>query len=328
MKILLIVFLFLDSSSGSKAFTIVAKGRLKDMEFIKAKSHYKATIDTSYCKGFFIPVVLNEWKCSQKGEQVVCRQKYECQKASAKRNRRTLSVDAKKYLRKKTTPKHTYEIKIVGKSHKKKDTTPLENIPEEEIDPDLALDPARDVLDGEGKVSAKWVAKAEVTPDGVPVYRKVRKKTKKRTLPMAAHGRINSFSFALMSLISDNDRLSTLDGSWTPYYQFGDRFALKGGVGGHFVRTKNVLRDVTFWVLSLDVHLVYFFKNRIFLEGGGGRQLWVNDGVDSYDIYTLGIGYKFRDWQLGFLDKIFTSIGLVSNRQDNIEIKLGAGFAF
>ena len=328
MKILL--FIFLDSSSASQAFTIVAKGRLKDIEFIKAKSHYTATIDSSYCKGFFVPVVLDEWKCSNKEEQTVCMRQYGCRKASAKLNRRTLSIEAKRKMGKKTAPKQTYEIKIVETFHKKKTPPPAspESVPEEEIDPDLAIDPAGDVLDRKGKVSAKWVAKAEINPDGVPVYRKVRKKVKKKTLPIAAHGRLNSFSFALMSLISDNDRLSTLDGSWTPYYQFNSRFALKGSIGGHFVRTKNVLRDVTFWVLSLDVHLMYFFKNRMFLEGGGGRQLWVNDGVDGYEILTLGVGYKFRDWQLGFLDKIFTSIGLVSNRQDNIEIKLGAGFAF
>ena len=180
------------------------------------------------------------------------------------------------------------------------------------------------------EIETDWVAKGKISPDGVPVYGKVvdRKTVRDQDHIAVTHGRLKSFVFSCIKVSNDSGEFLTYDGSWTPYFQFSDKYAVRANLGSHFIRVTSIYRDITFLVLSWELHGMYFFENRFFLEVGGGRQFWQNDENDSYDIFILGGGYKFRTHIFWAVDRIFASIGLLQNEEDNLELKLGMGLSF
>ena len=191
---------------------------------------------------------------------------------------------------------------------------------------DLSYEKVREVED----IETDWVAKRRNSPDGVPVYEEVvkRESIRDETHRPITHGKLKSFVISAMKVSNDSGSFYTLDGAWSPYFQFNAQYALRANLGTHFIRVTSLYRDLSFLVFSLELQAIYFFANRFFVELGGGRQYWQNDERDTHNIFTLGGGYKFRKHLFLAVDRIFASVGLVQNKEDNLELKLGMGLSF
>ena len=186
--------------------------------------------------------------------------------------------------------------------------------------------PQREVED----IETNWVAKGKTSPDGIPVYRKVveRSSLREEIYLSPTHGKLKNFTVSAIKISNDTGSFQTLNGAWSPYFQFNAKYALKANLSSHFIRVTSIYRDLNFLVFALELHGVYYFENRLFIELGGGRQYWQNDENNSYDVFTLGGGYKFYRHLFFGVDKIFASVGLVQNDQDNLELKVGLGLSY
>ncbi|MCY4523277.1 MAG: hypothetical protein OXB84_00920 [Halobacteriovoraceae bacterium] len=373
----LFVFMVATGRSEQSSFQVLFEGRNKDISFLKAQAEYNVSKDITYCRGYFVPSAVDKWKCEKKDKKTRCSRKYKCKRVLKNFSRKTLSIIAKRKLKKVDKIKSDYDIRffslekknktkinqkkkkmIVGKgpllaassSTDKMKETVLEQQEEPPIWPEtLELVPENEQVQSvKGKetkveglaaetpvvevdnVETDWVAKGKISPDGVPVYRDVVSRDEDREdkrIPVS-HSRFKSFALTAMKVSNDTGDFTTFNGSWGPYFQFNSHYILRGEAGMHFNRVASEIRDITFMVISLQMHLTYLFESRLFLEAGGGRQFWRNDERNDFYMFTVGAGYRFRTHILRAVDRIFVSMGLVGSDDNIFEMKAGVGLSF
>lgn len=144
---------------------------------------------------------------------------------------------------------------------------------------------------------------------------------------------ILSFSGA-MARIQDNNAssVSTADFAWTPRWQFGEKWAFRGRLGGHIISAEITegADAETFLVYDLggDLEWFPFVTNGLYLSGGLGVQSWTSTTGGAFSTVSFGGGYLFDFNKVKIIDRIFFNYTSVGNEAANTELKVGIGLSF
>lgn len=158
-------------------------------------------------------------------------------------------------------------------------------------------------------------------------------KRNEKEIPSDRKFQILSFSAAMTRVTDENaSSVATADVAWTPRWQFGEKWAFRGRLGGHFISSEIVEGEdpETFLVYDLggDLEWFPFSGNGFYLNGGLGIQSWTSTTGGSFSTMTMGGGYLF-DYNKGkIVDRIFVSLTSVGNESSNQELKVGIGTSF
>ncbi|MCF8060501.1 MAG: hypothetical protein K9K67_14465 [Bacteriovoracaceae bacterium] len=161
----------------------------------------------------------------------------------------------------------------------------------------------------------------------------IRIKKREDMTPIDRRFQILSFSGA-MARIQDNNASSvaTADFAWTPRWQFGEKWALRGRLGGHFISAEIVDGEdsETFLVYDLagDLEWFPFLGSGFYLNGGLGVQSWTSTTGGAFSTVSLGGGYLFDFNKAKIVDRVFFSYTSVGNEAANTELKVGIGVSF
>ena len=67
---------------------------------------------------------------------------------------------------------------------------------------------------------------------------------------------------------------------------------------------------------------------RLYAEAGLGIQKWMDTAGESYGAIHLGLGYRFKNYQLVIVDRVFVSYTKVSTETNNSDLRFGLGVSF
>lgn len=142
-----------------------------------------------------------------------------------------------------------------------------------------------------------------------------------------------SFSGAMARVTDSNaSSVATADIAWTPRWQFGDSWAFRGRLGGHFISAEIVDGEdpETFLVYDLAGQFEYFpfSSTGFYLNAGLGIQSWTSTTGGSFSTLSLGGGYLFDFNKAKIVDRLFLSYTSVGNDSANKELKVGIGVTF
>ncbi|MCR9205498.1 MAG: hypothetical protein NXH75_13025 [Halobacteriovoraceae bacterium] len=161
----------------------------------------------------------------------------------------------------------------------------------------------------------------------------IRIKRSEKVVPKDRKFQLLSFSGAMTRVTDANaNSVATADIAWTPRWQFGTKWALRGRLGGHFISSEIVEDEdpETFLVYDLGGELEWFpfSESGWYVNGGLGIQSWTSTTGGSFSTLTLGAGYLFQFNKGKIVDRIFLSMTSVGNEASNQELKVGLGTSF
>lgn len=161
----------------------------------------------------------------------------------------------------------------------------------------------------------------------------IRIKKREDIVPEDRTFQILSFSGALTQVQDSNaSSVATADVAWTPRWQFANKWAFRGRLGGHFISAEIVDGEdpETFLVYDLAGELEWFpfSGNGFYLQGGLGVQSWTSTTGGAFSTVSMGGGYLFDFNSVKIVDRLFLSYTSVGNDAANTELKLGIGVSF
>lgn len=190
---------------------------------------------------------------------------------------------------------------------------------------------AEEQVDNKKTTPTDWKLETGRSTDGDTLYYKLgeKKVSKEKVLPPL---KLFSFTAAMLqSSDSDGNSLATFEGAWTPEYSFKNKWGMRALVGAHFFKTTNVVsandEGENFLVFDLAV-LGTYEMGRLYAEAGLGIQKWMDTLGESYSTIHLGVGYRFKNYQLMVVDRIFINYSKVSTETDNSDLRFGVGMSF
>lgn len=179
--------------------------------------------------------------------------------------------------------------------------------------------------------NSDWKLEKSRSTDGDTFYYKL---GEKKVSPEKVVGpmKLKSFSGAMIqSSDSDGNSLATFELGWTPEYSFKNKWGARGLLGAHFFKTTNVVaandEGESFLVIDIAA-LATYEMGRVYAEAGLGLQKWNDTVGDTYTALHLGIGYRFRNYQLVFVDRVFINYTKVDNLTSNTDLRFGLGISF
>lgn len=241
------------------------------------------------------------------------------QKATAEAESRLAQQKAQSAPAKKFVPIKETKSGALQKKAPQTEAEELEDLYSEELIADKKTAPT------------DWNLETSRSTDGDTLYYKLgeKKVSKERVVPPL---KLLSFTGAMLqSSDSDGNSLATFELGWTPEYKFRNKWGARGLFGAHFFKTTNVVsandEGENFLVIDLAA-LVTYEMGRVYAEAGLGMQKWNDTIGDSYGVFHLGLGYRFKNYQLGVVDRIFLNYSKVSTETDNTDLRMGLGISF
>lgn len=161
----------------------------------------------------------------------------------------------------------------------------------------------------------------------------IRIKKKEDEVPEDRRFQILSFSGAMTRVQDANaNSVATADVAWTPRWQFGEKWAFRGKLGGHFISAEVVEGEEaeTFLVYDLggDLEWTPFTSSGFYLNAGLGIQSWTSTTGGAFSTVSFGAGYLFDFNKVKVVDRIFVNYSTVGNEASNTELKVGIGVSF
>ncbi len=179
--------------------------------------------------------------------------------------------------------------------------------------------------------NSDWKLEKSRSTDGDTFYYKLGEKKVSADKVVGAL-KLKSFSGAMIqSSDSDGNSLATFELGWTPEYSFKNKWGARGLLGAHFFKTTNVVdaNDQGENFLVVDIAgLATYEMGRVYAEAGLGLQKWNDTVGDTYTALHLGVGYRFRNYQLVFVDRVFISYTKIDNLTSNTDLRFGLGISF
>jgi hypothetical protein len=153
-----------------------------------------------------------------------------------------------------------------------------------------------------------------------------------KEIPKDRKFQLLAFGGAMTQVQDANENtVATIDIAWTPRWQFAQKWAARGRVGGHFISVEPVdgLDSETFLVYDLGVEAEYsLFDGGFYLSGGLGVQSWTSTTGGAFSAVSIGGGYLFDYNKLKIFDRLFVSYTAIGNEAANKELKVGFGLSF
>ncbi len=186
------------------------------------------------------------------------------------------------------------------------------------------------VADKEAPTS-DWKLEKSRSTDGDTFYYKLGEKKVSKD-KVVGPLKLKSFAGSMIqSSDSDGNSLATFEAAWTPEYSFMNKWGVRGLLGAHFFKTTNVVdandEGESFLVMDIAA-LATYEMGRVYAEGGLGFQKWNDTVGETYMALHLGIGYRFRDYQLVFVDRVFINYTKIDNLTSNTDLRFGLGISF
>jgi len=140
-----------------------------------------------------------------------------------------------------------------------------------------------------------------------------------------------SFAGGLVKISDSSNSVATVNLSWTPSVRFGkgSKWGLRANLGVHQYQLPETASTASETFLIIDTELLlYRMMGRAYLEFGAGQQSWGGSVGESYSTLTGTLGYKFKRYQLAFMERIFLSYTSIAATNSATGLKLGVGFSF
>ena len=176
-----------------------------------------------------------------------------------------------------------------------------------------------------------WKLEKTRTTDGDTLYYKLgeKKVSKEKVVPPL---KLMSFTGAMLQSSDDEgNSLATFELAWTPEYSFKNKWGVRGLLGAHFFKTTNIVNandeGESFLVFDIAA-LATYEMGRMYAEAGVGIQKWNDQVGESFTALHLGLGYRFKNYQLLLVDRIFISYTRVSTLTSNTDLRFGLGISF
>lgn len=179
--------------------------------------------------------------------------------------------------------------------------------------------------------NSDWKLEKSRTTDGDTFYYKLGEKKVSKDKVIGPL-KLKSFTGSMIqSSDSDGNSLATFEVAWTPEYTFKGKWGARGLIGGHMFKTTNVVdandQGESFLVFDLAA-LATYEMGRVYAEAGLGLQKWNDTAGEMYTALHLGLGYRFRNYQLVFVDRIFVNYTKIDNLTSNTDLRIGLGISF
>lgn len=140
-----------------------------------------------------------------------------------------------------------------------------------------------------------------------------------------------NFAGGLVKISDSSNSVATVNLSWTPSVKFGkgSKWGLRANLGVHQYQLPETATTASETFLIIDTELLlYRMMGRAYIELGGGQQSWGGSVGESYQTLTGSLGYKFKRYQLAYMERIFLSYTNIAATESATALKLGVGFSF
>ena len=140
-----------------------------------------------------------------------------------------------------------------------------------------------------------------------------------------------NFAGGLVKISDSSNSVATVNISWTPSVKFGrgSKWGLRANLGVHQYQLPETTttQSETFLIIDTEL-LLYRMMGRAYIELGGGQQSWGGSIGESFQTLTGSLGYKFKRYQLAYMERIFLSYTNIAAAESTTALKLGVGFSF
>ncbi len=141
-----------------------------------------------------------------------------------------------------------------------------------------------------------------------------------------------SFAGGLVKISDSSNSVATINVAWTPTVKFGkgSKWGIRGNIGIQQYQLPETATTASekFLITETEV-LLYRMMGRAYLELGVGQQAWGGSVGESFQTWTGTLGYKFKRFQLSYMERIFVSYTNIAVTEETATgLKLGVGFAF
>lgn len=140
-----------------------------------------------------------------------------------------------------------------------------------------------------------------------------------------------NFAGGLVKITDSNNSVATVNLSWTPSLKFGktSKWGIRANIGAHQYQLSETATTPSESFLIIDTELLlYRMMGRAYIEIGGGSQSWGGSIGESFQTLTGTLGYKFKRYQISYMERLFLSFTNIAATESATALKLGVGFSF